>query len=84
MYEFFERTSFFYVHVTRKKAAETTLVRKKLAKNVDEIDGRNFFTITSSFTWSESLRQVMWVRSVVLNLFSVSGTFYLKLFWRPT
>ncbi len=30
--------SFYYVHVTRKKAAEKTFVRKKRVYNVDEID----------------------------------------------
>ncbi len=30
--------SFYYVHVTRKKAAEMTFVRKMLAFYVDEID----------------------------------------------
>jgi len=30
--------SFFYLHVTREKAAKKTFVRKILARNVDEID----------------------------------------------
>ncbi len=30
--------SFYYIHVTRKKAAKKTFVWKKLANNVDEID----------------------------------------------
>ncbi len=30
--------SFFYVHVTRKKAAETMFVQKMCTYNVDEID----------------------------------------------
>ncbi len=30
--------AFFYIHVTRKKAAEMTFVRKICAFNVDEID----------------------------------------------
>jgi hypothetical protein len=32
---------FYYVYVTRKKAAETMFVRKICAFNVDEIDDRN-------------------------------------------
>jgi hypothetical protein len=40
MREFFVRTSFLYVRVTRKKAGKTTFVRKTRAYNVDEIDGR--------------------------------------------
>jgi len=37
-YEFFVRTSFFYVHVTRKSCWNTTFVRKICTFNVDEID----------------------------------------------
>jgi hypothetical protein len=33
--------SFFYAHVTRKKAAIMTFVRKTLTFNVDEINGRH-------------------------------------------
>ncbi len=51
-YEFFVRTSFrqlfprtHNVHVTRKKAAETTLVRKTRAYKVDKID-----TLTTNST----------------------------------
>jgi len=38
--EFFVRTSFLYVRVTRKSRQNVTFVRKTRAKNVNEIDGR--------------------------------------------
>jgi len=39
-YEFFVRTSFFYVHVTRKSCQNVMFVRKICTFNLDEIDGR--------------------------------------------
>jgi hypothetical protein len=40
MYNFFVRTSFFYIHITRKSCRNATFVRKIRTFNVDEIDYR--------------------------------------------
>jgi len=39
-YEFFVRTSFFYIHVSRKSCQNVMFVPKICTFNVDEIDGR--------------------------------------------
>ena len=44
--------SFFYVHVTRKKAAETTFVWKICTNNVDEIDGWSLSPL-SKMKWND-------------------------------
>jgi len=40
MYKFFLRTSFFYVHVTRKSCQNVMFVQKICTFNIDEIDYR--------------------------------------------
>jgi len=51
--------SFYYVHVTRKKAAKTTFIRKICSFNIDEIDGRCHFQqlFTCSFYASRSQKR---------------------------
>jgi len=50
MYKFFVRTSFFYVHVTRKSCQNATFVRKICTFHFDEIDYRQTF-ISTYFTF---------------------------------
>jgi len=55
-YPFFVRTSFFYVHVTRKSFQNATFVRKIRRFKVDEIDHRwcrndHFIGLTRHSTW---------------------------------
>jgi len=53
-YEFFVRTSFFYVHVTREMLPKQCFVRKIRTYNVDEIDGW-FHNIESCYIKKVSL-----------------------------
>jgi hypothetical protein len=74
--------SFYYVHVTGKKAAETTLIQKICAFNVDEIDGScrhngSIFLASESISAEPATDQVCLVlgtkalRSVILIGYSI-------------
>jgi len=75
MYQFFVRTSFFYVHVTRKSCQNVTFVQKICTFNVDEIDCR--FPICVVYEASEMSLNITIGGELVLSL-TESGSQYIS------
>jgi len=74
MYEFFVRTSFFYVHVTRN----VTFVRKIRTFNVDEIDYRTHFgTVRTAFhhyVWCIETSKLVITKQICLKQCLINST----------
>jgi len=63
----YERTSFFYVHVTRKSCQNVTFVQKILTFNIDEIDYLKKMSVSCNIVITESSKGENELREVDLS-----------------